>query len=190
MDQFEQIKTMLTSFYSPRQETTRTACCNYLASRVNLECESFKCIKSRTEERIHQPNQPSLCGSPSTTFTCMPLSYQQQQPQQRAASGREYILTILETEMPASQAIQPAQQSQVVPRGQQQPRGPQTSYLVVDEQQPSTSRQLNFTISLTKAFNLPSVASVTGESAHNISGLSSIQPQCSKSLLSNQPSSP
>ena len=38
MQQFVQIKTMLTSFLGPRQETTRTTLCNYLASEVkNLE---------------------------------------------------------------------------------------------------------------------------------------------------------
>ena len=51
-----------------------------------------------------------------------------------AVSAREYILTIPETQMLASQVIQPVQQSKVVSRGQQQPRGQQTSYLDVDDQ--------------------------------------------------------
>ena len=87
----------------------------------------------------------------------------------------EYILHIPETQIPANHAIQPAQQTQVVPRGQQQPTGPQTSCMVVDDQQPGTSRQLHFTISLNKVFKPLSVVSLKGkESAHNISGLSSI----------------
>ena len=70
---------------------------------------------------------------------------------------------------------QPAQQRQVVPRGQQQLRGPQTSYLVVDKQQVGTPRQLHFTISPSKHFNPMSVASVIGEeSLRNISGLSGL----------------
>ena len=77
--------------------------------------------------------------------------------------------------MPASEFIQPALYTQVVPRGQQQPRWQQISYVVVDNQHPGTSRQLHFTISPTKIFNPMSVASVTGEDrAHNISGLCSI----------------
>ena len=71
---------------------------------------------------------------------------------------------------PASQVIQPIQQSQMMSRGQQL-KGPETSYVVVDDQQPSTSRPLHH--QPTKSFNPPSVASFTEESSHNISGLSS-----------------
>ena len=60
-----------------------------------------------------------------------------------------------------------------VPRGQQ-PRGQQTSYLVVNNQQPDNSVQLHFSIKPTKTFNPPSVVSITGEEIpYNISGLSS-----------------
>ena len=48
-----------------------------------------------------------------------------------------------------------------MPRGQQQPRGPETSYLVVDKQQPGTSLQLHITINPAKALNPQSVTSVT-----------------------------
>ena len=48
-------------------------------------------------------------------------------------------------------------------------------HLVVDEQQPGTSRQLMFTLSLTKTVNPPSVAaSQQEESQYNTSGLSSL----------------
>ena len=78
------------------------------------------------------------------------------------------------SQMIATQVIQPVQQSQVVSRGQQ-PRGQQISYLVDDEQQPRTSRQLHFTISPSKSFNTPSVVSVTGgDTSHNIPGLSNL----------------
>ena len=36
MDQFAQLKTMLSLFLGPRQETIRTAFCNYLASQVDV----------------------------------------------------------------------------------------------------------------------------------------------------------
>ena len=67
MDQFSQIKTMFTSLFGRRQEATRTAFCNYLASEVeNLEerdCWTFRNedvkvlngIQSRAQEGTHQP---------------------------------------------------------------------------------------------------------------------------------------
>ena len=88
-----------------------------------------------------------------------------------AATAREHMSTSPESQMPTSQVTQSAQQSQVVPRGQEQPRGRQSSYLFVDGQQPGTLRQLHFTISPSNSCNPPSVASVTEESSH-ISGLS------------------
>ena len=130
MDHFAQMETMLTTFLSPRQETTRTVFCNYLTSELeNLEERDF-------QKRGCQSQQLTLFRSSRTTSAYVLLSYWQ--PQQPADAAREYILTIPETQMPKSQAIQPVQQSQVVPREHQQSRGPQTSYLVVDEQQTST----------------------------------------------------
>ena len=112
MDHFAQMKTMLSSFLGPRQETTRTAFCNYLASEVEaLEERDFQIfrneavkllsgIQCRPEERTHQPQQPSLFRSFSATSTYVPLTFQQLQ--QPAPAGQEYILTIPETQMPAS----------------------------------------------------------------------------------------
>ena len=77
-------------------------------------------------------------------------------------------------QMSASQVSQPAQQTQVVSRGQQQPRGPQTPYIVVDDQQTETLRQLHFTIRPTKVFNPPTVASVKAKKVHTTSQDSSI----------------
>ena len=90
-----------------------------------------------------------------------------------SSAEREYILTIPETQMPASQVIQPAQQSQVATKGQQQQtRGQPTSFLVIDNQQAVPSRPLTFTLMLMKH---PSVTPATGkESQHNISVLSTL----------------
>ena len=72
----------------------------------------------------------------------------------QATAGHAYILTIPDTQ-PAS--AQP------------------TSYLVVDDQQSGTSRQLMFSLSPTKTVNPPSVAAVQQEEIqHNTSGLSSL----------------
>ena len=95
-------------------------------------------IQSRAEERVCQLQQSTVSRSLSTTSRYVPLSYQQLLV--AVAVAKEYKLTIPETQMPASQAMQPAQQSKVGPRIQQQPRGPQASELVFNEQQPGTSR--------------------------------------------------
>ena len=77
--------------------------------------------------------------------------------------------------MPANKAIQSAQQSQLATKGQHQPRGQPTSFLVVDDQKTGPLRPLSFTLTLTKHFKMLSVASVAGEeSQNNISGLSSL----------------
>ena len=47
MNQFAQMKTMLTSFLGLMQDTTRTAFCNYLASEVgNLEERDFQTFRN------------------------------------------------------------------------------------------------------------------------------------------------
>ena len=103
----------------------------------------------------------------------MPQTFQQ--PQQPTSAAREYISSIKETQMPASQVIQLTQQSQVATKGwQQQSRRQSISFLVIDDQQAGPSRPVTFTLTPTKHFNPPSVASATGEeSEHNKSGLSS-----------------
>ena len=63
------------------------------------------------QERKCQLQQPTLSRSSSTTFKYVPQIYQQQQP---AFTAGKYILIIPETQMPANQDIQPAQQIQVV----------------------------------------------------------------------------
>ena len=122
----------------------------------------------------HQPQQHIFSQSSSATSTFVQQTFQQ--PQQPVPAAREYILTIPETQMPASQVIQPAQQSQVAAKGQQQQsRGQPTSLPVVKHQQAGPSRQLSFTLTLTKQFKPPSVASGTGEERqHNTSGLSGL----------------
>ena len=47
-EQFTQMKTMLSSLLRPRQETTRTAFCNYLASEVEaLKDRDVKIFRSK-----------------------------------------------------------------------------------------------------------------------------------------------
>ena len=174
MDQFVQMKTMLSSFLPPRQET-RTAFCTYMASQVEaLEDREFqtfgnKAVKSRTDERSYQPQQPqqqTLSRSSSATSTFVPQTFQP--PRQDASAAREYILTMPETQIPTSQVIQPAQQSQMVTKGQQQKlRGQLTSFLVVDDQQARPSSMLTFTLTPMKHFHPLSVTSATGKGSQH-----------------------
>ena len=122
MDQFAQMKFMLSSFLKPRQETTRTAFSNYLASEVEALEKNFHTfrneavkllseIQSRSKERTHQPKRPTLSRSSSATSKYVSQTFQQ--PQQLASAVREYVLHIPETQMLASQAILAAQQTQL-----------------------------------------------------------------------------
>ena len=71
------------------------------------------------------------------------------------------------------------QPATVIAKVHQPPRpasvsAPPASFLIVDDQQPGTSRQLMFTLSLTKPANQPSFGSgQQDDSQHNTSGLSS-----------------
>ena len=181
MDQFAQMRTLLSSFLGPKQETIRTAFCNSLASEVealeNRDFQTFRnesvelliSIQSRGEERNCQPQQPQHKYRATSAF--VPQTFQQ--PQQPSVH-RESILTIPENQITASQCIQPIQQSQVATKGQlQQSRGQPTSFLVVDDHQVAPSRSFTFALTPMKQFNPQSVTSVTSKKSTKISGLSS-----------------
>ena len=108
-DQFAKIKTMLSSFLGPRQETTRTAFCNYLESEVKaLEERDFQTFRNeavkrdpeQAEERTCQLQQPTLSRSSSATSIYVSQTFQQ--PQQSAPSDREYIFTVPQYQLPSS----------------------------------------------------------------------------------------
>ena len=84
-------KTVLSSFLGRRQESTRTAFCNYLASEDEvLEDRDFQTFRnvamkllsgsqSRAEERTcqpQQPQQPTLSRMSSATYTYVPQTFQ------------------------------------------------------------------------------------------------------------------
>ena len=87
----------------------------------------------------------------------------------QATAGREYILAIPDTQPVSVPVVQPSQiattQPATVIAKVQQPSRPSSAsaqlafFLVVDDQQPGTSRQLMFTLSPSKTVNPPSVAS-------------------------------
>ena len=81
----------------------------------------------------------------------------------QATAGHEYVLTIQDTQAVSVQVVEPTQiattQPATVIAKLQQPQGPAlvlaqpTSDVVVDDQQPGTSRQLIFTLSPRKRVN-------------------------------------
>ena len=87
----------------------------------------------------------------------------------QATAGREYILAIPDTQPVSVPVVQPSQiattQPATVIAKVQQPSRPSSAsaqlafFLVVDDQQPGTSRQLMFTLSPSKTVNPPSIAS-------------------------------
>ena len=122
-------------------------------------------IQYKAEERKRQVTT-------SQHFTTFQLSEATQ-----ATTGCECILTIPETQAVSIPVVQPTQiaitQPDTVIAKVQQPSRPSselaqlTSYVVVDDQQPGTSRQ--------RIFNPPLVAAAQQEeSQHNTSGLSSL----------------
>ena len=164
MDQFTQIKTILSSFLQQMQETkTHTAFCNYPESEVEgLEENDFQTFRNKVVKllcnvqrkaekhgrQLQQAQQQTLPRSSSATLTFVPQTFQQ--PQQPAPAARECILTIPETQMPLSQVIQPAQQSQ-----QQQSRGQPTPFLVIDDQKAGASRPLDTVEALQPSISCP-----------------------------------
>ena len=65
MDQFAQMKTMLSSFLGPRQGTKRTAFCNYLVSKVEaFEEREFQMFINKAKKLL-RPGQRKTTVSPS-----------------------------------------------------------------------------------------------------------------------------
>ena len=102
MDQFTQMRSMVSLFLGQKQETTtHTVFCNYLGSEVEgLEDRDFQTfrneavkllsnIQSKAEEHGRQPQHQTLSRSSSTASTFVTHTFQQ--PQQQAPAAREYI---------------------------------------------------------------------------------------------------
>ena len=121
MDQFAEMKTMFTSFLGPRQETTSTAFCNF----QNFRNEAVKLLSLDTE----QDRGKEL--SASATYTSQELQYHfrtcANDFSPAAASAMEYACIFQKPRYQHPRSYNQPHHTQVVPRGQQQPRMPQTS---------------------------------------------------------------
>ena len=156
---------------SPRQSF-----CNYLNSEIeHLEERDFLTFRNDTVKLLSEMQYKAEERKRQVTTSQEVTTYQH--PEASQSTGWEYVLTIPETQQVSIPVVQPQQttigQPVTVIAKVQQPSGPPslsaqpTSYVVVDDQQPGTSRQM--------IFNPPSVApSQQEESQHNTSGISSL----------------
>ena len=122
------------TFSRPRKVTTRTCFCNYLSTEVEaLEEKDFQTfrneavillngIQSMAKDRTSQSHELTISRTSSATSTYVPQTLQQ--PQQPAPTGREYNLTMAETQK-ASHPTSSAEPSGT--RGQREIREQPTS---------------------------------------------------------------
>ena len=171
---------MISTFLGARQDPTpspRLLFCNYFHSEIeNLEERDFLTFRNETVKLLSEIQYKAEERKRQVTTSQEVTTYQLPEASQ-ATAGREYILTILETQPVSIPVVQPQQtttgQPVTVLAKVQQPSRPSsasaqpTSDVVVDDQQPGTSRLMNI--------NPPLVApSQQQESQHNTSGLSSL----------------
>ena len=171
---------MISTFLGARQDPTPSSTqsfCNYLHSEIeNLEERDFLTFRNETVKLLSEIQYKAEERKRQVTKSQEVTTYQLPEASQ-ATAGREYILTIPETQRVSIAVAQPTQTATgepvtVIAKVQQPPRpssasAQPTSYVVVVDQQPGTSRQM--------FFNPPSVApSQQEESQHNTSGLSSL----------------
>ena len=180
LDQFQQMRSMISTFLGARQDPTPSpwqSFCNYLHSEIEqLEERDFLTFRNETVKLLSEIQYKAEERKRQVTKSQEVTTYQLPEASQ-ATAGHEYILTIQETEPVSIPVVQPTQTATGEPvtviAKVQQPSRPSslsaqpTSYVLVDDQQPGTSRQM--------IYNPPSVtASQQEESQHNTSGLSSL----------------
>ena len=171
---------MISTFLGAGQDPTpspRQSFCNYLYSEIeHLEERDFLTFRNETVKLLSEIQYKAEEHKRQVTTSQQVTTFQLPGATQ-ATAGREYILTIPKTQAVSIPVVQPTQiattQPATVIAKVQQPSRPSsasaqpTSYVVVDDQQPGTSRQM--------IFNPPSVAaSQQEESQHNAFGLSSL----------------
>ena len=165
-------------FLGARQDPTpspRQSFCNYLYSEIkNLKERDFLTFRNETVKLLSEIQYKAEERKRQVTKSQEVTTFQLPEASQ-ATAGREYILTIPETQPVSIPLVQPTQtaigEPVTVTAKVQQPSRPSsasaqlTFYIVMDDQQPWTSRQM--------IFNPPSVApSPQEESQQNTSGLS------------------
>ena len=172
---------MIYTFLGAHQDPTpRLSFCNYLYSEIeHLEQRDFLTFRNDAVKLLSEIQYKAEERKRQVTTSKQATTFQLPEATQ-ATAGREYILIILQTQTVFIPFVQPTQTSTgelvtVIAKVQQPLRPsssspstqPATSYVVVDDQQYGSSRQM--------INNLPSVEpSQQEESQHNTSGLSSL----------------
>ena len=171
LDQFQQMRSIISSFWVHirtllQVQDSRSATISTM--RWNTWKSNFFTFRNETVKRLSGIQYKAEECKRQVTTTQQVITFQLSEATQ-ATAGREYILTILDTQLVSALVVQPtptaAPQPATVIAKVQQPQRPASvtvqpaSYLAVDHQQPGTSRQLMFTLSPAKTFNSPSVAS-------------------------------
>ena len=187
---------MISTFLGARQDPTpspRQSFCNYLHSEIeHFEERDILTFRNETVKLLSEIQYKAEGHKRQVTTSQEVTTYQHPEASQ-STTGREYVLTIPETQPVSIPVVQPQHtttgQPVTVIAKVQQPSGPSsssaqpTSYVVVDDQQPGTSRQM--------IFNPPSVApSQQEESQHNTSGLSSLFAHIPSVLMYQQMDTP
>ena len=163
LNQFQQMKSMICTFLGARQDPTPSPghlFYNYLHSEIeHLEERDFLNFRNETVKLLSEIQYKAKECKRQVTTSQEVITYQLPEASQSTA-GWKYVLTIPETQPVSIPVVQPQQtttgQPVTVIAKVQQPSGPSsssaqpTAYVVVDDQQPGTSRQM--------IFNPPSVA--------------------------------
>ena len=154
LDQFQQMRSMLSTFLGARQDPTpspRQSFCNNLHSEIeHVEERAFLTFRNETVKLLSEIQYKAKERKRQVTKSQEVTTYQLPQASQ-ATAGLEYILTIPETQPVSIPVVQPKQTAtgELIAKVQQPPRpssasAQPTSYVVVDDQQPGTSRQMLF----------------------------------------------
>ena len=154
MDQFTQMRSMLSTFLGHNQKRTAcTAFCNYLALEMEgLEETDFRTLRNEAVKARQKEVVIGLSSHSNRHFYVAQVQLQHLCHRHFNSHNSQLQLqgdtSQPGTQMPSSQVIQPAQQSQVSSKGQQQQsRGQLTSIVVFvfDGPQTGRSRPLAFT---------------------------------------------
>ena len=146
---------MLSTFLRACQDPTpspRQSFCNYLHSEIaNLEERDFLTFRNETMKLLSKIQYKAEERKRQVTKSREVTTFQLPEASQ-ATAGHEYILTIPETQPVSIPVVQPTQTATGEPvtviAKVQQPSRPSsasaqpTSYIVMDDQQPGTSRQM------------------------------------------------
>ena len=151
LDQFQQMRLMISTFLGACQDPTpspRQLFCNYLHSEIkNLEERDFLTFRNERVKLLSEIQYKAEERKRQVTKSQEVTTFQLPEASQ-ATAGCEYILTIPETQPVSIPVVQPTQTATGEPvtviAKVQQPSRPSsaqpTSYVVVDDQQPGTSR--------------------------------------------------